>query len=169
MDFKKLDNLNGHYIRESADHTLTAEVVALRLDDIDWRAEIIRLQRPKTGAPIELPLLPSVARALVRYLRKGRPEHTGAREIFISARLPHQPMSTAAVRHLVSFHARAAGIEYRVGSHTLRHSHATRQIDAGVNPKIVGDILGHRRPASTSAYVRVALRRLRTVALPVPR
>ena len=29
MDFKKLDNLNGHYIRESADHTLTAEVVAL--------------------------------------------------------------------------------------------------------------------------------------------
>ncbi|HEY0300000.1 MAG TPA: glutamate--tRNA ligase, partial [Rhizomicrobium sp.] len=29
MDFKKLDNLNGHYIRESSDHTLTAEVVAL--------------------------------------------------------------------------------------------------------------------------------------------
>jgi len=29
MDFKKLDNLNGHYIRETADHTLTAEIVAL--------------------------------------------------------------------------------------------------------------------------------------------
>src|ERR1700710_470170 len=29
MDFKKLDNLNGHYIRETADHPLTAEVVAL--------------------------------------------------------------------------------------------------------------------------------------------
>ncbi len=29
MDFKKLDNLNGHYIRASSDHTLTAEVVAL--------------------------------------------------------------------------------------------------------------------------------------------
>ena len=29
MDFKKLDNLNGHYIRESSDHALTAEVVAL--------------------------------------------------------------------------------------------------------------------------------------------
>ena len=28
MDYKKLDNLNGHYIRETADHTLTAEVVA---------------------------------------------------------------------------------------------------------------------------------------------
>jgi glutamyl-tRNA synthetase len=29
MDFKKLDNLNGHYIRETKDHVLTAEVVAL--------------------------------------------------------------------------------------------------------------------------------------------
>ncbi|HEV2649778.1 MAG TPA: glutamate--tRNA ligase [Rhizomicrobium sp.] len=29
MDFKKLDNLNGHYIRESTDDALTAEVVAL--------------------------------------------------------------------------------------------------------------------------------------------
>ncbi len=29
MDFKKLDNLNGHYIRETADAVLTAEIVAL--------------------------------------------------------------------------------------------------------------------------------------------
>ena len=29
MDFKKLDNLNGHYIRETKDATLAAEVVAL--------------------------------------------------------------------------------------------------------------------------------------------
>jgi glutamyl-tRNA synthetase len=27
MDFKKLDNLNGHYLRESSDEVLTAEVV----------------------------------------------------------------------------------------------------------------------------------------------
>jgi glutamyl-tRNA synthetase len=29
MDFKKLDNLNGHYIRESSDEQLTAEIVAM--------------------------------------------------------------------------------------------------------------------------------------------
>jgi hypothetical protein len=34
---------------------------------------------------------------------------------------------------------------------------------------VVGEILGHRRPQSTSAYIRVAMRRLRRVALPVPR
>jgi hypothetical protein len=33
----------------------------------------------------------------------------------------------------------------------------------------VSDILGHRSSSSTSVYVRVALERLRAVALPVPR
>jgi hypothetical protein len=32
----------------------------------------------------------------------------------------------------------------------------------------LSDILGHRHPASTSVYVRVALGRLRQSALPVP-
>jgi site-specific recombinase XerD len=42
-------------------------------------------------------------------------------------------------------------------------------VDAGANIKVISDILGHRSSSSTSIYVRVALRRLRTVALPVPR
>ena len=33
----------------------------------------------------------------------------------------------------------------------------------------ISDILGHRSSSSTSVYVRVALERLRAVALPVPR
>jgi integrase len=56
-----------------------------------------------------------------------------------------------------------------LGTHVFRHTHATRQIDAGASAKIVGDILGHRRPESTSAYVRSALTGLRSIGLPVPR
>jgi integrase/recombinase XerD len=56
-----------------------------------------------------------------------------------------------------------------IGAHAFRHSHASRQIDSGANVKVVSDILGHRSSSSTSVYVRVALERLRAVALPVPR
>jgi integrase len=56
-----------------------------------------------------------------------------------------------------------------LGTHVFRHSHATRQIEGGMPPKIVGDILGHRRPESTSVYVRGATLKLREIALPVPR
>lgn len=148
----------------------SSEVASLRLDDIDWTAKILRVRRPKTGVPIELPLLPAVARAIAEYLRRGRPAHSKAREVFLSIGMPHRATTGGALRHQVRKHARRAGVgaDFR-GSHVFRHSHATRQIDLGARPKIVSDILGHRRPASTSVYVRVALRRLRTLALPVPR
>lgn len=147
-----------------------AEVAQLRLDDIDWTARILRVHRSKTGASIELPLMPAIARALAAYLRRARPSLSSAREVFLTIGMPHRPISPAVVRHQVRKHAAAAGVarEFR-GAHVFRHSHATRQIDLGARPKIVSDILGHRRPASTSVYVRVAMRRLRALALPVPR
>ena len=145
-----------------------AEVVALQLEDIDWVTGVLRVRRPKTGVSIALPLLPAVAKAIATYLRKERPKHVTARALFLTSHMPHRSMSTAAIRFLVRQQARRAGINVPVSGHTLRHSHATRQIDTGAHMKIVGDILGHRRPATTSVYIRVAKRRLRGVGLPVP-
>lgn len=144
------------------------EVARLRLDDIDWPGSTIRVRRMKTAVTIELPLLPGVARALATYVRRGRPAHATAREVFVTVGLPHEPITSATIRHQVKKYADLAGVAIQ-GSHAFRHSHATRQIDLGASPKIVSDILGHRRPSSTSVYVRVALRRLRSLALPVPR
>lgn len=146
------------------------EIVRLRLDDVDWSGRVLRVRRPKTGVLIELPLLPAVARALAAYLRRGRPGGTTTRELFVTAGFPHRSITSSVLRHQVRKYATRAGVVVAVlGAHVFRHSHATRQIDAGAPAKIVGDILGHRRPSSTSVYVRVALRRLRTVGLPVPR
>ena len=147
-----------------------SEVVSIRLQDVDWRSSVIRARRTKTAVPLELPLLPAVARALAAYLRCGRPRHTVVREIFVSKALPHRKLTTAAIRHRVRLYARSAGyVAPQIGAHVFRHSHATRQVDAGAHPKIVSDILGHRQISSMSVYVRVAIRRLRSVALPVPR
>lgn len=145
-----------------------AEVVALQLEDVDWAAAELEVRRPKTGATTTLPLLSPVAKAIAVYLRKGRASQAATRAVFVSLTMPHRAMSTSAIRFLVRKYARAAGISVPVGGHMLRHSHATRQIDIGTNSKVVGDILGHRRPASTSVYIHVAWRRLRGVGLPVP-
>jgi site-specific recombinase XerD len=147
------------------------EVLGLRLEDIDWRAGILHVRRPKTRVAIDLPLLPAVARALAAYLQHGRPAHTTAREVFVSAGIPHAALQGAgAIAHRIRKHARKAGVTAAfLGSHVLRHSHATRQIELGASVKAVGDILGHRDPSSTSAYVRVATTRLRSLALPMPR
>jgi integrase len=146
------------------------EVTSITLDDLDWQHGTLRVQRPKTGVPIVLPLLPAVARALVAYLRRGRPRSTPCRRLFVSMTGAHAALtSSSAVRHIVQKHARSAGLPHNgLGSHTLRHSHATRQINAGAPVPVVSDILGHRSPAVLSTYARVALDRLRAMALPVP-
>jgi integrase/recombinase XerD len=147
-----------------------AEVLSLRLEDVDWQAGILRVRRPKTAVPIELPLLPPVARALSAYLQAERPPAATIRRIFLSADMPYEPLTSGAIRHRIRHYAQQAGIAAKViGAHAIRHSHASRQVDAGANLKVVSDILGHQRSSSTSVYVRVALRRLRMVALPVPR
>jgi integrase/recombinase XerD len=146
------------------------EVVRLKLDDIDWCAGTIHIVRPKTGVEFLLPLLPAVARALECYLRQGRPKHPGTRHLFVSVRAPHQWLAcSGAVRHILHKHARSARVSAPfLGTHVLRHTHASRHIELGTRPKVVSDILGHRDPQSTSAYIRVATEPLRRMALPVP-
>ena len=55
----------------------SGEVIGLTLDDINWRAQTLRVVRPKTRVEFLLPLLPAVSRALVSYLRGGRPRAFG--------------------------------------------------------------------------------------------
>lgn len=147
-----------------------AEVLALRLEDLDWQAGILRAWRPKTKVRIELPLLPPIAKALISYLRWERPPAKGTSRLFLSEKMPYEPITSGAIRHRIRLYAGQAGVAAKViGAHAFRHSHASRQVDAGANLKVVSEILGHRSSSSTSVYVRVALKRLRGVGLPVPR
>jgi len=53
----------------------------------------------------------------------------------------------------------------RPGSRTLRHSAVQRLTDDGFGLKTIGDFVGHRSPASTDIYAKVAVESLREVAL----
>ncbi len=147
------------------------EVIHLTVDDVDWRAQTLHVVRPKTGAEFSLPLLPVVARALSSYLRDGRPAHAQTRHVFLRRRAPFKGFNEAgAIRGILHRRARQAGVTAPfMGTHVLRHTHACRQMDLGASPKVIGDILGHRDPDSTSAYLRVPTERLREMALAVPR
>jgi len=119
---------------------------------------------------MELPLLPAVAKALTAYLRWERPPAKGTDRLFLRKSMPYAPITSGAIRHRIRLYATQAGLSAKIiGAHAFRHSHASRQVDSGANLKVISEILGHRSCSSTSVYVRVALKRLRTVGLPVPR
>ena len=145
------------------------EVADLRLDDVDWRAGIVRVQRSKTARPLVLPLTAAVGRALVTYLRRGRP-CTDAREIFV--RHDGRPIRFQKSGPVYAIVRRAfdhAGIRSaRRGPHVLRHALATHLVQRGFALKVASDLLGHQHPDSTLPYTKLAIEDLREVALDVP-
>ncbi len=148
----------------------SAEVLGLKLEDIHWPANTLTVRRPKTGVEIQLPLLPAAARALAAYLRKARPPDAPTRSLFVRCQMPHVAFTSSAIRFAIRGYAAKAGLPRQVlGGHVLRHSHASRQVDQHAPPRVLSSILGHLDPESTSAYTRVAVERLRGIALPVPR
>ena len=84
--------------------------------------------------------------------------------------MPYGPFTdSSAIRYMLTKYGRRAGVTTGyLGSHVLRHSQATRQVELGTSLKTVGDILGHRDPDATSHYIRSAIHRLRDLALPLP-
>ena len=143
------------------------EITRLRLKDIDWRAETLRIRHSKTGANSQLPLTVEVGEALLNYLRQGRPK-TDAREIFIRTRAPYRPLSS--VYSEVRWRLEAAGVKPlgKCGPHTFRHARAVTLLRASVPRKVIGDLLGHRSEEATLAYLKLATEDLRAIALEIP-
>jgi integrase/recombinase XerD len=146
------------------------EVKALRLSDVDWRGERLRIRHGKTGAYSELPLLRKPANALLDYLRHGRPatsEHT----VFLRAQAPYRPLAHSTHLHgVVSRRLAAVGVvpTGKHGTHALRHARAVSLLRGGIPLKVIGDVLGHRSERSTAPYLKLATDDLRGVALELP-
>jgi site-specific recombinase XerD len=141
------------------------EVANLTLDDIDWKHERLQVPGRKAGHSTAYPLASVVAEALIDYLKHGRPE-TADRRLFFRNVAPRAPISKHAVSSRVGAYLHKAGIKvHRAGSHTLRHTCVQRLIDAEFPLKTIGDYVGHRSPASTQIYTKVALASLREVAM----
>jgi len=146
----------------------SCDVVALKLGDINWRKEIIRICQTKTGNPFDLPLTLQVGSAIYEYLQKV-PRHGNYRELFLRVKAPAGILKPTAVIEAFQAWSRKSGlnIPYK-GAHCIRHSYALHLIRHGVPLKTIGDLLGHKSPESTAIYIRLAVEDLRGVALHMP-
>jgi integrase len=147
-----------------------AEVVNLRLEDIDWRRDVLCVRHSKTGTYSELPLLREPGEAVLRYVEKARPPGVH-REIFLRIQTPHRPFKNGSILNCItSARLRAAGVtpQGRKGPHAFRHARAVSLLRSGVPLKIIGDMLGHTSAAATAEYLKLATEDLRTIGLDLP-
>jgi site-specific recombinase XerD len=144
------------------------EVVALQLDDINWRAGEV-LVRGKGLFQDRMPLPSDVGKALASYLRRDRPA-CQTRRVFICIQAPRRGFAnpstlTTIVRRALD---RADLHPTFKGAHLLRHSLATSMLRSGATMGEIGDVLRHRIPNTTEIYAKVDFDGLRSLAHPWP-
>lgn len=141
-------------------------VAGLAMGDIDWRAGEMTVVG-KGGGSQRLPLTVDVGEAIVSYLRDGRPRRTLDRAVFVRMLAPYRALSSDGVSMVVTNAARRAGLG-QVGAHRLRHTAASEMLRAGAGLPEIGQVLGHRAPATTAIYAKVDRDGLRQLAKPWP-
>lgn len=103
------------------------------------------------------------ARALFRYLRRGRPHlATGAEEALFLNRDGGR-LSARAVQIIVRKSALACGLDKRTHPHLIRHTFATHMLDGGADLRVVQELMGHASANTTQIYLHVTEARQRQV------
>jgi integrase/recombinase XerD len=114
----------------------------LRLEDIDWRAGEL-VVHGKGAHEDRLPLPNDVGQAIAAYLRKGRPNSTVHREVFLRAVAPIEPLTTNGISGILRCACRRAGVQ-SIGPHRLRHTLACQMAKAGTPLPAIAEVLRHR-------------------------
>ena len=102
------------------------EVARLRLEDIDWEQDLLRVPRAKGAGRQTYPLLPSVGNAILNYLQTIRPP-SNARTLFLTFTTPPRPVKPYTLYKIVAARLTALGVQLpHRGPHCLRHYLASR-------------------------------------------
>jgi site-specific recombinase XerD len=146
----------------------SSEVAFLDLDDIDWNVGRFSI-RGKSGRRTEFPLPNDVGKAIVEYLKHGRPRSAN-RRVFLRGKAPIRGfLGQSGIGSVVRNSLKRAGIDApTMGAHQFRHALAVDMLRQGASLAEIGEVLGHRNPQTTSIYAKVDLDALRKLALPWP-
>jgi integrase/recombinase XerD len=138
-----------------------AEVAAIVVGDIDWRAGEL-LVRGKGRRRSVMPVPVDVGEALADYLQHARAPIASDR-LFVHLKAPAAPITPAAVAGIVRQACRVAGVP-SIGPHRLRHAAATQTLRAGASLAEVAQLLRQQTEFTTAIYARVDRAALATVA-----
>jgi integrase len=143
------------------------DVVALRLDAVDWRSSTLSVAQRKTGVRGDLPLMPEAGNSVAGWLLRGRPDDADSPCVFVRLDTPHVGlMSTtacdAALRHALGDAYGDCG-----GFHELRRTYATEILRGGSGVRAVTEALGHRTDDSARPYLSLDEERMALCAMPL--
>jgi len=147
------------------------DIRSLQFSNIHWEKNTIELTMKKTGKNIVLPLLEDVGKALIDYIKFGRPV-TDSKFVFLRLVSPIKPLSAPGMTTIVKKYANKAGIDSSPGRgkgpHAMRSSLASALLAENIPLPVISEILGHSCSRTTGNYIKIDIKQLRICCLEVP-
>jgi integrase len=148
-----------------------SDICALKFENLNWQTNTIVFNSIKTGRHTILPLTEEVGRALIEYLRSGRPE-TIEKYVFIRFQKPYRELRSSILHAIVTKAMRNSGIIIqpgkRHGPHALRASLASEMLAHNTPLPVISETLSHANSDTTRIYLKIDIVHLRPLSLDVP-
>ncbi len=171
--FRLLDSINTKTIGGKRNRAMletlysagirVSELVGLNVPDVDFSGKSIRVLgkgNKERIVPIGQPALTAIQdyREALHNQKKIVAEGKGKSPLFLNKNMGR--LTTRSVARILSKAALEAGLSVPVSPHDLRHSFATHLLDAGLDLRMVQELLGHKQLSTTQKYTHVSIDRL---------
>jgi len=137
-----------------------SEVARLRLEEIDWTQQSIRIEQGK-GRKDRLVYLSTDALAALRACLTARPTVVPEGLVFWNQKRPHRALSAKGIQKKMERYAKAAGI--KASCHSLRHTFASNLLEAGAEVISIKELMGHASIKSSERYAKLSNQRVKHV------
>jgi len=128
-----------------------SELITLQIEDVDSPSMRIRIMGKGRKARY-IPFSPELLVKL-REVVKAPGGYRSRGPLFLQEN--GKPLTASYLQHMVKHYAEKASIATRTSPRTLRHTHATHSLEAGVDLFTLKKTLGHRSLSSTLIYTCV--------------
>ncbi len=132
-----------------------SELVALRWDMVDLKQGLLHVNRLKNGVTSTHPIRGPELRALRRLQR----DYPDTPYLFVTER--RGPLTTSAVRKIITRAGNTADIGFPIHPHMLRHSTGYKLANDGHDTRAIQHYLGHKNIQHTVRYTALSAGRFK--------
>ncbi len=147
-----------------------SEAAQLRVGDLDPARGVLHIRSGKGSKDRQVRLGGRLLNLLRSYWKEVREKEAGTavltRDSYLFINRTGGAIGIVTAQRAIRKAALACGLGRGVTPHTLRHSYATAQLEAGTNLRVLQAQLGHRSITSTQVYLHVSTQLL--LKLPSP-